>query len=301
MTSASAVAHCLGQLQQMGLPRLEAQMLLLKCLGRDPQDRAWLWAHDEHSVTQGQQALLLQLAQRRLAGEPMAYLMGHKDFHALRLHVDARVLDPRDDTETLVQWALEVGPSDARREALDLVGPADAHFEALDLGTGSGAIALALAHARPTWQVSGSDASEAALEVAQLNARTCGLSVNWVLGHWLQPFAGRAFDLIVSNPPYIAEHDPHLLALRHEPRQALVSGVDGLDDIRVIVQDSRAHLKPGAWLLLEHGHDQALAVRELLSRAGFEQVSSRQDLAGVPRCSGGIWRHQQNFASREII
>jgi release factor glutamine methyltransferase len=288
MSSISAVIHCLGQLQHMGLPRLEAQMLLLKCLGRDPQDRAWLLAHDQQPISASQQTLLMKLAQRRLQGEPMAYLTGHKDFHALRLHIDARVLDPRDDTETLVEWALEVGPSDAP-------------IEALDLGTGSGAIALALAHARPMWQICGSDASPSALEVARLNAQTCAARVSWVLGDWLQPFADRRFDLIVSNPPYIAEHDPHLLALRHEPRSALVSGLDGLNDIRVIVQHSRAHLKPGAWLLLEHGHDQAHAVRELLVQAGFEQVTSKPDLAGVPRCSGGIWLHEQSFASREII
>jgi release factor glutamine methyltransferase len=288
MNSTPAVAHWLGQLQHMGLPRLEAQMLLLKCLGHDTQDRAWLWANDQQPVHENQQTLLMNLAQRRLQGEPMAYLIGHKDFHALRLHIDARVLDPRDDTETLVEWSLDVCQ-------------ADAAIEALDLGTGSGAIALSLAHARPAWQIHGSDASPQALEVARLNAQTCGLRVNWVLGDWLQPFVGRRFDLIVSNPPYIAEHDPHLLALRHEPRSALVSGMDGLHDIRVIVQHSRAHLKPGAWLLLEHGHDQASAVRDLLVQGGFEQVSSRHDLAGVPRCSGGIWPHEQGFSSREII
>lgn len=288
MNSTPDVAHCLGQLQRLGLPRLEAQMLLLKCLGRDPQDRAWLLIHDQQSVDSEQQARIMSLAQRRLQGEPMAYLMGHKDFHALRLHIDDRVLDPRDDTETLVEWALNVGPHHAP-------------LEVLDLGTGSGAIALALAQARPRWQISGSDASAPALEVAQLNARQCGLHVSWVHGNWLQPFTGRTFDLMVSNPPYIAQNDPHLHALRHEPRSALVSGSDGLDDIRVIVQDSRQHLKPGAWLLLEHGHDQAQAVCGLLTQAGFEQVSTRLDLAGVARCSGGIWPHQQSFASREII
>ena len=288
MNSALTVTHLLGQLQHMGLPRLEAHMLLLKCLGRDPQDRAWLLTHDQQPCSDDQRMQLMHIARRRLQGEPMAYLIGHKDFHALRLHIDNRVLDPRDDTETLVEWALEVGQPDAP-------------LEVLDLGTGSGAIALALAHARPTWQISGSDLSPPALEVAQLNAHTCGLHVSWVSGHWLQPFTGRQFDLIVSNPPYIAEGDPHLLALRHEPRSALVSGPHGLDDIDLIVRHSRAHLRPGAWLLLEHGHDQAAAVRDLLSQSGFEQVTSRQDLAGAARCSGGIWRHEQVFASREII
>jgi release factor glutamine methyltransferase len=288
MSSAPTLAQWLTRLQDMGLPRLEAQMVLLKCLGQDTQDRAWLLTHDQQPLSDELQALVLSLAQRRLQGEPMAYLVGHKDFHALRLHIDARVLDPRDDTETLVEWALQVGPTDAP-------------IEALDLGTGSGAIALALAHARPAWHVSGSDASPAALDVARLNAQACGLGVRWVCGDWLQAFAERRFDLIVSNPPYIAEGDPHLMALRHEPRSALVSGPDGLDDIRRIVDQSPAHLRPGGWLLLEHGHDQAPAVCELLVQAGFEQVSSRTDLAGVPRCSGGNWPHEQSFASREII
>jgi release factor glutamine methyltransferase len=261
------------EIQLMGLPRLESQMLVLMSLGHDPGDRAWLISHDENLIDEAVQSRLKALTERRLAGEPMAYICGHKHFHKLRLLVDARVLDPRDDTETLVDWALNLDlPSSAR---------------VLDLGTGSGAIALALAQARPHWQISGGDASADALAVAHHNAAAHSLNVDWVCGDWLTPFAEQSFDLIVSNPPYIPENDPHLLALRHEPLTALASGPDGLQDLRTIIEQAPRHLSDGGWLLLEHGHDQAPRVRRLLAQAGFSQVSSRSDLAGIERCSGG--------------
>jgi len=159
----------------------------------------------------------------------------------------------------------------------------------LDLGTGSGAIALALAHRRPQARVSAVDASADALAVARANASRLGLTVNWRCGDWWTPVAGERFDLVVSNPPYIAEGDPHLPALAHEPRQALVSGADGLADLRRIVASAPAYLAPGGWLLLEHGWDQAAAVRGLLAAAGLAQTQSRRDLGGVERCSGGRW------------
>lgn len=249
-------------------------MLLLHVLGRPTHDRAWLLAHDTDALPAEAGTHLQALATRRLAGEPMAYLTGEKAFHGLTLRVDARVLDPRDDTETLVDWALALLP-------------ADAPCRVLDLGTGSGAIALAVARQRPLARVMAVDASEDALTVAMDNARRLGLHADFRLGDWFAPVAGGRFDLIVSNPPYIAEADPHLPALMHEPRQALVSGIDGLDDIRSIVAQASAHLAPGGWLLLEHGWDQAGAVRDLLSAAGFAQVQSRCDLAGIERCSGG--------------
>ncbi len=264
----------LRQLQTGGLPRLEAQMLLLHALGQPPQARAWLLAHDDDALPADAATRLHALATRRLAGEPMAYLTGEKHFHGLRLQVDARVLDPRDDTETLVDWALALLPADAPRRVLDL-------------GTGSGAIALAIAHARPQARVTAVDASADALTVARANAGQLGLAVTLHHGDWLAPVAGEVFDLIVSNPPYIAEGDAHLPALAHEPRAALVSGADGLDDLRRIVATAPAHLAPGGWLLLEHGWDQAAAVRALLTDAGFTQVQSRRDLAGIERCSGG--------------
>ncbi|MDO5691691.1 MAG: peptide chain release factor N(5)-glutamine methyltransferase [Pseudomonadota bacterium] len=261
--------------QARGLPRLEAQMLLLHVLGQPTHARAWLLAHDTAPLPAAAATRLQALVTRRLAGEPLAYLTGEKAFHGLTLRVDARVLDPRDDTETLVDWALALLP-------------ADAPCRVLDLGTGSGAIALAVARQRPLARVMAVDASEDALTVAMDNARRLGLHADFRLGDWFAPVAGERFDLIVSNPPYIADTDPHLPALAHEPHQALVSGADGLDDIRRIVAQAPAHLAPGGWLLLEHGWDQADAVRGLLGATGFAQVQSRRDLAGIERCSGAM-------------
>lgn len=271
----TTVAQALSTAQAMGLARMDAQLLLLHTLGRASAGRAWLLAHDTDALPPHAQARFAALCQRRAAGEPVAYLTGHKEFYGLALQVDARVLDPRPDTETLVDWALEVlAPVQAPR--------------LLDLGTGSGAIALALQHQRPDAQVLAVDASRDALAVAQANARHLKLAVQFQHGHWLDGVQG-AFDAIVSNPPYIAATDPHLAALTHEPLQALASGTDGLDDIRSIVAQAPAHLQPGGWLLLEHGWDQAKPVGALLQAAGFVQVQSRKDLAGIGRCSGGQW------------
>ena len=275
-TSTPTLAQVLTQARTLGLERIDAQMLLLHAMGRPDAGRAWLLAHDTDPLPAAAQQAYEDLARRRLAGEPMAYLTGEKAFHGLTLRVDARVLDPRDDTETLVDWALALLPVDAPRRVLDL-------------GTGSGAIALAIAQQRPLAQVVAVDASADALAVARANAERLGLRVDMRLGDWLTPVAGERLDLIVSNPPYIADTDPHLPALAHEPRQALVSGADGLDDLRHIIAHAPAHLRAGGWLLLEHGWDQADAVRALLNTAGFAQVQSRPDLAGVPRCSGGRW------------
>lgn len=271
MTLAEALSHAAGR----GLERLDAQLLLLHALGRPDSDRAWLIAHDRDPLGAGAAEQFHALCDRRLQGEPVAYLLGHKEFHGLDLHVDPRVLVPRPDTETLVDWSLE---------AIEGVRAP----RVIDLGTGSGAIALAIARERPDAIVQAVDASADALDVARENARRAGLDVSFHHGDWL---AGRddAFDLVVSNPPYVAEADPHLRDLRHEPRQALVAGPDGLDDLRKIVAQAPAHLARGGWLLLEHGWDQAGAVRELLARAGFANVGSRRDLAGIERCSGGRW------------
>ncbi len=272
----STLAEILARAAALGVDRLDAQLLLLHVLGRPPSDRAWLLAHDTDALAGDACGAYAALCQRRLAGEPVAYLVGVKEFHGLDLQVDARVLVPRPDTETLVEWALEC--------LADRPAPS-----VLDLGTGSGAIALAIQQARPDAHVTAVDASTGALVVARANARRLGLGVRFVEASWLEG-ADTGHDLIASNPPYVAAGDPHLPALRHEPLSALVSGPDGLKDIRRIVQDAPAHLQDGGWLLLEHGHDQAEAVRGLLAARGFAEVQSRNDLAGIARCSGAIWR-----------
>ncbi|KQO21986.1 protein-(glutamine-N5) methyltransferase, release factor-specific [Acidovorax sp. Leaf76] len=268
------LAQALAQAHTLGLARIDAQLLLLHALGRPDAGRAWLLAHDTDGLDDAVQAQFIALCQRRVAGEPVAYLTGRKEFYGLALQVDARVLDPRPDTETLVDWALElIAPLPAPRLA--------------DLGTGSGAIALALQSQRPTAQVLAVDASSDALAVAQANATRLGLPVHFRQGNWMAGLDSVVFDAIVSNPPYIAAEDPHLAALTHEPLQALASGADGLEDIRTIVAQAPAHLVAGGWLLLEHGYDQAEAVRALLTDQGFGQVQSRNDLAGIARCTGG--------------
>jgi release factor glutamine methyltransferase len=268
----STLRYALAQAAAAGLERLDAQLLMLRALGRPHSDRAWLVAHDTDQFPPAAMESFAALCRRRLEGEPVAYLVGEKEFFGLPLAVDARVLVPRPDTETLVQWALDV-----------LQGRKTPRV--IDLGTGSGAIALALAQKRPDAQVEAVDASEAALEVARANAARLGLPVTFRRADWLDG-AGR-YDLVVSNPPYVAAGDPHLAALRHEPQSALAAGPDGLDDLRRIAAAAPAHLLPGGWLLVEHGHDQAAAVRGLLAAAGLTGVASRPDLAGIPRCTGG--------------
>ena len=271
----STIVQTLEQMRSVGLDRLDAQLLLLHALGRPPHDRAWLVAHDADKVSTSVSIGIEQLVKRRLNGEPMAYLTGHKEFFGMDLEVDARVLVPRPDTETLVEWALDI-----------LSGRPSANV--MDLGTGSGAIALAIKKCRPELRVQGVDCSADALTVARANAQRHHLDVHFSPGSWLSDVA-ETFDLIVSNPPYIADKDPHLAALVHEPQQALTSGADGLDAIRHIVAQTPGRLQPGGWLLLEHGYDQATSVRRLLAQASFLQLQSRKDLAGVERCSGGQW------------
>lgn len=268
------VGQMLAILLSRGLDRLDAQMLLLHLLGKPANQRSWLLSHDDTPLSPDITMALEPLVQRRLSGEPLAYLTGHKEFFGLDLQVDARVLVPRPDTETLVNWALEL---------------LDGQQRVLDMGTGSGAIALALKANKPTLDVHASDFSADALTVARANATSLKLEASFYQGAWLAalPAAAPLFDCIVSNPPYIAEHDSHLAALKFEPSLALTSGTDGLDDLRQIVSQAPRHLVTGGWLLLEHGYDQAKAVRHLLTASGFVQVQSRHDLAGIERCSGG--------------
>jgi release factor glutamine methyltransferase len=260
-----------------GLERLDAQLLLLHVLGRPVNSRSWLLAHATEPLQAIEQAAYEACVQRRCMGEPLAYITGHKEFFGLNLTVDARVLVPRPDTETLVEWALAVLPK--HRVASEPI-------QVLDLGTGSGAIALALKSTRPELQVSAIDRSEEALAVARENSRRLQLDVHFWQGSWLDDVTHR-YHAIVSNPPYIAAHDQHLYALRYEPPQALTSGPDGLDDIHRIISQAMHRLQPDGWLLLEHGYDQAERVRNLLKEAGYVKVQSRLDLNGTERCSGG--------------
>lgn len=258
------------------LPRLEVRMLLEHVLQKP---RAWLLAHDTDPLAPDVAAAFEVLLARRLAGEPMAYLLGHREFMGHRFRVTPDVLIPRPDTEVLVETALEC--------VAGIAGPA-----VLDLGTGSGAIAISIALARRDARVMASDVSAAALKVAAANAWDLTASVRFVEGSWFDAVpAGEGFDLIVSNPPYVANDDPHLDQgdLRFEPRGALTDGAGGLEDLGRIVAGAGPHLKPGAQLWMEHGWDQAQAVRGLLADAGFESVHSRHDLAGIERISGGRW------------
>lgn len=270
--SRSLVDTALAAARVQGLDRLDAQLLLGDVLGRP---RGWLLAHGEHALTPAQALRFAALCARRADGEPVAYLLGEKEFHGLTLRVDRNVLVPRPETETLVDWALELLATGPPRPAV------------ADLGTGSGAIALALAHGCEAAQVCGVDLSPAALAVARANAGRLGCAVEWLHGDWWSALEGRRFDMVVANPPYIAAGDPHLLALRHEPQLALTPDGDGLSALRILIAGASAHLHRGGWLLLEHGHDQAAAVRELLQRHGFATPLTRNDLAGHPRCSGG--------------
>ncbi len=279
------IADALARASAQGLPRLDAQLLLLHALGQTRHDRSWLLAHDHDLLDDAAIHRYAEACRRREAGEPLAYVVGQKDFFGLPLAVDARVLVPRPETETLVDWALEL--LDARAAGATASTPLPPARVA-DLGTGSGAIALALCQTRPGTELTAVDRSADALDVARHNAARLGLPIRCVQSSWMDAVVGR-FDLIVSNPPYVATGDPHLAALTHEPLQALVAGADGLDDLRSIVSQAGAHLAAGGWLLLEHGYDQAEAVRALLATHGFVQVASRNDLAGIARCSGGQW------------
>lgn len=271
MTAAEVLAAASG----LGLARLDAQLLLLHALGRSPQDRAWLLAHDTDPIPETGHLEFMHFCRRRAAGEPLAYITGRKEFFGMDLKVDPRVLVPRPETETLIEWALEVVAGRERPRVIDL-------------GTGSGAIAIAIQRVRPDAQVTATDSSAGALEVATANAHELDVDITWRLAAWLAGI-DQSFDLIVSNPPYIAAGNAHLADLTHEPGNALVAGAHGMDDLRAIIGQAPASLDAGGWLLLEHGYDQADAVRALLADAGFHNVSTRLDLAGIPRCSGGRW------------
>ena len=269
-----SVAEVMARAREIGVDRLDAQLLLARVL---TCPRSWLLAHDD-ALLDTEQTLWLQARLARCAdGEPLAYLLGAQEFHGLTLNVNPDVLVPRPDTEVLVDWAIE------------LLGGELAGIErraVVDLGTGSGAIALAVKNGHPRTSIVGTDNSPSALAVARANSLRLGLEVSFAHGSWWDAVPGQRFHLALSNPPYIAAADPHLPALRHEPASALTPGGDGLDALRRIVQGAAQHLLSGSWLLLEHGHDQADAVQRLLHDHGFDGVTTRCDLGGRPRCTG---------------
>lgn len=271
----NSVDAALAAARAAGVDRLDAQLLLGHLLGRD---RAWLLAHGDEPLAVDVATRFEDGLRRRRRGEPVAYLIGEKEFHGLRLQVDARVLVPRPDTEVLVDWAIEL----LRGELSPCTSPA-----VVDLGTGSGAIALAVRHACPQARVTATDASVDALDVARGNAARLGLPIAWAQGSWWNAVAGQRFDLALSNPPYIPAGDQHLAALAAEPLPALSPGADGLAALRAIVAGAADALADKGWLLLEHGFDQADAVQMLLREAGFAQVQTRHDLGGQARCTGG--------------
>ena len=254
-------------------PRLDAELLLAAALSKP---RSYLRTWPERELDADQLALFQANLQRRRQGEPVAYILGHQGFWSLDLEVAPHTLIPRPDTELLVETALDLLPATP--------------LTVLDLGTGTGAIALALASERPAWQVTGVDRIEEAVALAERNRQRLGLgNAGFLLSHWFSALAGRRYGLILSNPPYIRADDQHLAQgdVRFEPSSALVAGRDGLDDIRAIIQAAPEYLLAGGWLLLEHGFDQAEDVRRLLADGGFVEVHSRRDLAGLERISLG--------------
>lgn len=261
-------------LSQSGLPPPEARVLLERALEKT---RAWLIAHGDEAAGVDAERAFAALVERRRKGEPIAYILGEREFYGLELGVTPAVLIPRPETELLVELAL------ARM-------PENAAMRVLDLGTGSGAIAVVLAKERPQARLTAVDLDYPALCVARANAKRHRVSVRFFCGDWFGALSGEVFDLIVANPPYVAAADPHLAAgdLRFEPQRALVGGADGLDCIRAIVAKAGAHLQAGAWLLFEHGYDQAEACRALLQAQGYAEVQSWPDLAGIARVSGGL-------------
>ena len=270
------VKYALEELM-LQMDRTDAMVIMAEVLG---VNRAWIVANPMKILSESQDAQIEMLGAQRAMGRPVAYLLNRREFYGRDFALDSAVLIPRPETETLVEAAL------AR------MAPRDTF---LDLGTGSGAIAVTLACQRPEAQGVATDSSPAALRVARGNAERhlCAERIEFVVGSWYEPVGDRRFDVIVSNPPYVAAHDRHLGQgdLRFEPPEALTDGsADGLASVRAIVAGAPAHLKPGGWLLLEHGHDQAEAVRALLAAAGFEGLVCLPDLAGIARVAGGMMK-----------
>ena len=255
-------------------PELDAQLLLAHCLD---WPRSRLFSHPEHTLEMAQAKQFLALITQRKDKVPVAYLLGEHEFWSLPLQVNPDCLVPRPETEDLVSWVLEQDLDNAR---------------VLDLGTGSGAIAIALAHERPHWTITASDASQTALQLARDNAARSNCNIEFVQGSWFQPIRGKNYDLIVSNPPYLADDDPHLADLQHEPQQALIAEEQGLADLRHIAEQAPLFLRGGGLLAMEHGMSQGAQVRDLLQARGFEDVATQRDLAGLERFTHGCWTQE---------
>jgi len=289
MLNSLTIDQALNSAKGKGLTPLDAQLLMLHALGRHSAQRAWLIAHGHEPLPKEALSRFEEHVHKRLDHIPLSYLTGQKEFYGLSLQIDARVLDPRADTETLVDWAIELIQA-------QLKCPGSSKPQILDMGTGSGAIALAIKANISECSLWALDQSQAALEVAQKNALALNLDIQFFQSQWFKALAlpgpkicPESFDLIVSNPPYIADQDPHLAQLAHEPIKALVAHEGGLSDLIEICTQARHHLHFGAWLLLEHAYDQSQRVREMLQNLGYTHVQSRCDLAGIERCTGAQW------------
>ncbi len=276
-----SIAQLLTQARERGLAPLDTEVLVARALGRP---RSWLRAWPEHACTVSEIAACEALLTRRAHGEPVAYILGEREFWSLPLRVDEHTLIPRPDTETLVERAL------ALRTAVDALPPAGLRPRVLDLGTGSGAIALALAGEAPQWEITATDISRDALRLASANAERLGLTLRLLQGHWWHALEGEEqFHLVVSNPPYLRQDDPHLREgdVRFEPRSALASGREGLDALREIIGAGHSRLVDGGWLLVEHGYEQGESVRALFHEADYVEVLTHRDLAGHQRITQG--------------
>ena len=257
-------------------PRLDAEVLLAHLLNKS---RTWLVTWPDKALTEAEITDFEALVQRRKAGEPVAHITAQREFWSLPLRITKDTLIPRPDTELMVEQIL-------------LAYPANTQIELVDLGTGSGAIALALASERPNWKITATDQSSAALEVARHNARQLNINnIEFISGNWLEPLAGRVFDVVASNPPYIADQDPHLRqgGVRFEPLSALASGADGLNDIRELCNQAKHHLKHKGMLIIEHGFDQKEQTWEIFTVSGYKNLSQHHDLASNPRLTSGIY------------
>ena len=270
----TTVRAALAEARACGVALLDAQLLLARALATT---RTAVIAHDERALGADERARWSAWLARRAAGEPLAYLLGEKEFHGLVLEVNADVLVPRPETELVVDWTAELLADRSPNLPASVV----------DLGTGNGAIALAVKRLRPSARVTATDVSDAALAVARRNAVRAALEVEFVAGSWWDAIGGRRFDVAVANPPYVAAGDPHLAELRHEPIAALTPGGDGLAAVRAIAAGAPAHLRPDGWLVVEHGFDQGAAVRRLFADSGFVAIATRCDLAGHGRATAG--------------